>query len=141
MIFGGAGNDLVHGRRGADILVSGSGADTVQGGLGEDIVADREIDDTVRPGVENSGPATLTGTLYGPLGAIGGETPGWALTLDGSGRLIEVHFDANTDPQSQMDHPVALTGTLVEWNTLERGKFAVLNVDYLRAIPLMTHAA
>ena len=139
MIFGGAGNDRVHGRRGADILVSGSGADTVQGGLGDDIVADREDSDTVWRGVENSGPATLTGTLEGPLVGIGGETAGWGLKLDG-GSHIEVHFADNTDPQSQMDHPVALTGTLVEWNTLERGKFAVLNVERMSAI-IPTYAA
>jgi len=74
---------------------------------------------------------TVKGILESVV-AVGGETSGWAVTLDDpmvlDGKIydsIEVYLEGE-DLSPLAGKHVSATGTFVQWRTPERGKFIVL---------------
>ena len=97
--------------------------------------------DDKRPSVgQGAGPSlTIRGLLTRSAG-IGGETTGWIVVLDQSVEvegqklnMLEVEFDSARWPMKE-DTQVEATGRIAFRTGVERGRYSVIRVDYIKTI-------
>jgi len=81
---------------------------------------------------------TVTGVLH-RVGAIGGETTGWAIRLDSPLKLPEIKQvnEIEVDAESSllkplMDKQVEARGRIIWRQGIERGRYPVMTIDWIR---------
>jgi len=81
---------------------------------------------------------TVTGVLH-HVGAIGGETTGWAIRLDGPLKLSETkrvnEIEVDTDSsllEPLLDRQVQARGRITWRQGIERGRYPVMMLDSIR---------
>lgn len=86
-----------------------------------------------KPGHAAAGTVSRTGILRSGMMAIGGETTGWILLIDGREPLEVDVTRVFGDAQSLVNKRATLTGTLTRKKYVERGETTVLRVTKIEA--------
>lgn len=86
------------------------------------------------PGQPAAGTVSRTGTLRSGMMAIGGETTGWILLIDGREPLEVDVTRVFGDAQSLVNKRATLTGNLTRKKYVERGETTVLRVTKIEAV-------
>jgi hypothetical protein len=75
-------------------------------------------------------PTRLTGVLQGGMMAIGGETSGWVLKVDGEQRSVDLDVSAVRERAEPLQGKrVTVTGRTTDKQYVERGTVSVLVVE------------
>ena len=96
----------------------------------------QEATATTRPATGATQPVTqpsrFTGVLKGGMMAIGGETSGWVLKVDGEARSVDIDVSAVRERAEEFQGKrVTVTGRMTEKRYVERGPVAVLVVEQI----------
>jgi hypothetical protein len=85
------------------------------------------------PAAPAPGTVTRTGTLRSGMMAIGGETTGWVLVIDGREPLEVDVSGVFTDAQRLANRRVTMTGVMTRKRYVERGETPVLKATRVEA--------